>query len=122
MSSLDGQDWFDPDLLPDWSDIHESAMQEARKVAAGMHDWRNNEDRVRLSDNGVPVVAGTAVATSEFMRTVGFDARYIAMLTAWVDEQRRLVAMLMENYLSEIQTSCEALDNANTDNEEITNG
>ena len=87
-----------------------------------MHDWRHKEDRVRLSDNGVPVVAGTAVATSEFMRTVGFDARYIAMLTAWVDEQRRLVAMLMENYLSEIQTSCEALDNANTDNEEITNG
>jgi hypothetical protein len=97
-------------------------MREARKVAAGMHEWRNAPERVRLSDEGVPIIAGTAVATSEFMRTVGFDPRYIAMLTGWVDEQRRLVAMLMENYLSEVQTSCEALDNANTDNEEITNG
>lgn len=122
MSKLYGQDWFDPDLLPDWSDIHESAMQEARKVAAGMHEWRNDKNRVRLSDDGVPIVAGTAVATSEFMRAVGFDPRYIAMLTAWIDEQRRLVGMLMENYLQEVQTSCEALDNATTDNKEITNG
>lgn len=121
MAELADTDWFDPDVLPSWSDIHEAVLIEARKTAARIHDHVNDPARVSVTSEGQPIIGGEAVATSDFMRKVGFDSRYIVLLTQWIDEQRSVVSQLMKLYIAEIQSSCEALDAA-TNEEFDTNG
>ena len=121
MAELADTDWFDPDVLPSWSDIHEAVLTEARKTAARIHDHVHDPARVSVTSEGQPIIGGEAVATSDFMRKVGFDSRYIVLLTQWIDEQRSVVSQLMKLYIAEIQSSCEALDAA-TNEEFDTNG
>ncbi|NBV22529.1 MAG: hypothetical protein EB141_17800 [Verrucomicrobia bacterium] len=117
MADLADTDWFDPDVLPSWSDIHEGVLTEARKTAARIHEHVTSDERIAVSSEGRPIIGGEAVATTDFMRKVGFDPRYIVLLTQWIDEQRSVVSQLMNLYIAEIQSSCEALDAAT--NEEI---
>ena len=119
MTEFDDSDWVHPDVLPDWSEIHDNVLSEARRTAASI--YHHGADKTELisadADKGLRI-GGEHIGAADFMRRVGFDARFIAMTTSWVDEYRGTVERLVHVYIAEVLSSIDAL--ASAENEEIT--
>ena len=119
MSDFNDSDWVHPDVLPDWSDIHDNVLSEARRTAASIYDRTTPTDELVHPDGSKGLkVGGEHIGAADFMRKVGFDARFIVMTTTWLDEYRSTVERLVHVYIAEVVSSLEALRSA--ENEEIT--
>lgn len=119
MSDFDDSDWVHPDVLPDWSDIHDNVLSEARRTAASIYDRTTPSHELVHPDGSKGLkVGGEHIGAADFMRKVGFDARFIVMTTSWLDEYRSTVERLVQVYIAEVVSSLEALRSA--ENEEIT--
>jgi hypothetical protein len=119
VSDFNDSDWVHPDVLPDWSDIHDNVLSEARRTAASIYDRTTPTDELVHPDGSKGLkVGGEHIGAADFMRKVGFDARFIVMTTTWLDEYRSTVERLVHVYIAEVVSSLEALRSA--ENEEIT--
>jgi hypothetical protein len=119
VSDFDDHDWVHPDVLPDWSDIHDNVLSEARRTAASIYDQTTPTHELVHPDGPKGLkVGGEHIGAADFMRKVGFDARFIVMTTTWLDEYRSTVERLVHVYIAEVVSSLEALRSA--ENEEIT--
>lgn len=119
MTEFDDSDWVHPDVLPDWSEIHDNVLSEARRTAASIYEHgKAKTDMISAdADKGLRI-GGEHIGAADFMRKVGFDARFITMTTQWVDEYRATVERLVQVYIAEVLSSIDAL--ASAENEEIT--
>jgi len=119
VSDFEDSDWVHPDVLPDWSDIHDNVLSEARRTAASIYDRTTPTEELVHPDGPKGLkVGGEHIGAADFMRKVGFDARFIVMTTTWLDEYRSTVERLVHVYIAEVVSSLEALRSA--ENEEIT--
>lgn len=112
------REWVSAGVMPDWSNIHQNVLQVARITASGMFNKAEEANAIGDSDPG----AAMALGKTEFMRKVGFDERYIVMLTSWIDEQQQIVNELGSVFMTEIGSTLDALkashDRLNTETEE----
>lgn len=109
---MEDNDWVAPGVLPDWSEIHHNVLTQARMDAARMQETA--ERNAIFGDD--ERTAAQPITKTEFMRKAGFDERYILMLVSWVEEQQQIVNSLANVYQNELQTSLEALIEAQVEN------
>jgi hypothetical protein len=108
------ESWVNPDILPDWGDIHENVLSEARRTAARVFDKTRDidpEDAITPTSKGVSI-GGEHLGATDFMTKIGMDPRFILMTTQWVDEYRSTVEQLMHMYIAEVVSSLQALSSA----------
>lgn len=119
MTDLSDIEWINPDVLPDWSDIHDNVLSEARRTAATVYQaGARRSDLISAdADTGLRI-GGEHIGPADFMRRVGFDPRFIIMTTSWVEEFRSTIEKLVHIYIAEIMSSLDALNSA--DSEEVT--
>lgn len=119
MTDFSDIDWIHPDVLPDWSEIHDNVLSEARRTAASIYDAGSRKTDLISADADTGLrVGGEHIGASDFMRKVGFDPRFIVMTTTWLDEYRSTVERLVQVYIAEVLSSLDALNSA--ESEEMT--
>jgi hypothetical protein len=112
MADFSENDWVAPGVLPDWSEIHQNVLAQARITANEMIDKAD-----MLSPGGEDIAVAQGFGKTEFMRIAGFDERFILMITTWIDEQQQMVNQMGNCFLSELESSLEAITTARTHTE-----
>lgn len=112
MADFSENDWVAPGVLPDWSQIHQNVLAQARITANNMIEQADMQ-----SPFGDDVAVAQGFGKTEFMRLAGFDERFILMITTWIDEQQQMVNQMGNCFLSELETSLEAITSARTHTE-----
>jgi hypothetical protein len=97
---------LDPEIMPDWAQLHAAVIVQARQYAN-----RRWDAVLTITPDGETPKPHTTVEMSAagFMHSIGIDPRFVHLLTDFVDDNRRTVDALCQVYAEEVNKTFDLL-------------